>query len=467
MIIRIPLDARNSRVNYRFNSLEEVAPLTDHSTDYTSQAASSLSDRSAQTTDQNSSAASTETAAPAADLPGLAGLSYSLTPVIMSAYSSSRYAFGVKDINISVPDADKPLVSSWFGNAGATAAVAGDTLVRRMTDAVIGSIETYHADALRSGLFVSPFRLGCALRTTDGKLVEARTPLLCVPNAQAPVMAIRDARPVGDQLLTLTEIRNHTCRLSVSLPPFSVPAAYAGKIKDVVFYVTKPADMLAGDEKVSTVRTYVVDGSNCRGWYYSRLSAETITEHALRDDTFRIIGSVAIDKATGGITDYLIPDNSKDLHDFGTFPKAEELPDPTISPDRPINPTEPYHPFLPELLNPQGVEVTTTALDLGMPERDKRVRSVTARGVFSRHPDSVRITLYGAHHRPGDQLELLPGMKAPADAGLWKKIASARGPHIRLLRGVRYRWLRVEIEAPYPARIDALTFLISSAATKN
>lgn len=109
------------------------------------------------------------------------------------------------------------------------------------------------------------------------------------------------------------------------------------------------------------------------------------------------------------------------------------------------------------------MRVRSHALDLGNPEKEKRIKAVTARGIFSRHPDNVTITLYGAPHIPGEELgAALPhGTKVPSDTGRWRKIAKARGPHIRFLRGIRYRFLRVDVQTPYPSRIDALTFLYS------
>ena len=53
------------------------------------------------------------------------------------------------------------------------------------------------------------------------------------------------------------------------------------------------------------------------------------------------------------------------------------------------------------------------------------------------------MTLYGSHHREH-----------------WRKLASARGGMLRRLRGVRYRWLQVEVDTDIRSgdRLDALTF---------
>ena len=60
--------------------------------------------------------------------------------------------------------------------------------------------------------------------------------------------------------------------------------------------------------------------------------------------------------------------------------------------------------------------------------------------------NGIEISLYGSHHREK-----------------WRLLASARGAHIRLLRAMRYRWLRVEITARAGSAFDALTFEVVKA----
>ena len=95
------------------------------------------------------------------------------------------------------------------------------------------------------------------------------------------------------------------------------------------------------------------------------------------------------------------------LAEFAGFPEAEETG------------TSVWRPYL---------AVTTEPLDLGDPERAKRVRGVTLRGIFDR--SSVRMRLFGAHHRGMD----------------WRLLAETDTPYIRGLRGNAFRWLRVEVE---------------------
>lgn len=383
-------------------------------------------------------------------------LQYSLTKAEVPAYESSRYEYPVKKIDIVVPDDDKPIVAGWFSNG--TAATPSDTLVKRMTAAVINSIRTFHTDAARIGLFTRPFRLGYALRSKSGHLMDVQPPVLITPNDQAPLMPIRENTHSGDDLKTITEIRNQAYELRVTLPPFTLPETLDEEPTELVFYVTDQCSLLAGDEQVIGVRTLNLDGGRYPGWYYPRLTADAVRQRALADSTFRIIGRIPLGQAMNGIADYRLPDTQLDLTDFSSYPEAGDEAG-GEDPDNPYNPDDPDNPDQPR---PTAVTVTSAALDLGLPECDKRIVSVTTRGVFSRRPeDSVEFTLYGAHHRPyeDDESRLVDDADA---AGRWKRIARARGPHIRLLRGIRYRWLKVVASAPYPARFDALTFGIST-----
>ncbi|MDE6007253.1 MAG: hypothetical protein K2G67_06850 [Muribaculaceae bacterium] len=430
MIIRVPLDDTNSRVSYGYRTA--LNPISKHPV----------------TVCQTPEKLSEERTASFSDF---SLLDYSLVKALLPAYSSSRYDYPVKQIDIVVPDDDKPTVAGWFGNG--TGSVASDTLVKRMTAAVIPAIRTFQGDAARIGLFTRPFRLGYALRSKSGKLFEVQPPVIITPNAQSPVMVIREASHSADDLKTVTEIRNGAYELRVSLPPFSLPETLDEEVTEVVFYVTEQCSMMAGNEQVTGVRTYNLDGGRYPGWYYQRLSAEEVRQRAIADSTFRIIGRVALGDALNGITDYRLPDSSLDLTDFTSYPDAGK----EAGGDDPEDPNGPGDPDYPR---PVSVTVTSEALDLGLPERDKRILSVTARGIFSRHPDSVTFTLYGAHHRPYEDAD------APVEdinaAGHWHRIATANGPHIRFLRGIRYRWLKAIVTAPFPARVDALTFGISA-----
>ncbi|MBD5305765.1 MAG: hypothetical protein HDS12_05710 [Bacteroides sp.] len=436
MIIRIPLDDTNSRVTYRFPTLSEAKSAIQMQADADGSFDSSVSRSS------DSLKVSDE----------FNQLTAALIPSSIPAYKSSHYSYPVVNINVTVPDDDKAVVASWFGNSSGSSH-ASDTLVKRMTTVVLGAINTFYTDASRIGLFTRPFKLGYALISSDSVIVASGETVVITPNDRAPVMTIRNPEPNGNQLNTLTEIRNTPCELRVSLPPFTIPDEWKSKVTELIFYTTDQTSPLTGNEQVTGVRTFAIETGNCPGWYYPRLSSDLVKEKTLEDSAFRIIGRVPIARAVTGLNDYRLPDERLDLNEFKSYPEIKDVP----SGGNSGNTEQPVTPL------PVGMDVQTFALDLGLPEKEKRVRAVTARGIFSRHPDNVSVVLYGAHHQPADTLlgsSISSGNSAAEDAGAWHRIAKSRGPHIRLLRGVRYRWLKVEISTPWPARIDALTFTI-------
>lgn len=368
----------------------------------------------------------------------LPAASFSLSPRTLEAYASSRYSHPVTPINISVPDSDTDTVAGWFGNP--TGGVAGDTLVKRMTSAVTGAVTSYHIAADREGFFTRPFRIGYALRLADGTHAAASAPMLLSPAVTAPMMIIREYRMSGNNLQTLTEIISNPMALSVAMPAFTVPAALADKATHLDFYATRQTDLLSGDEQVTAIRSSQYFGENVNVWSYRRMSEDLVRNAALADSAFRIIGSLPISSATGGISGLALPAQLKDLSDWNNYPALgqDDVPDP-------VDPGRPY----------THVNVCTAPLDLGLPEEDKRVRGLTVRGIFPRchgmTPEevkdsdlSLKVSLYGSHHRER-----------------WRLLARAAGPHIRLLRGIRYRWLRVDITAPRDAAIEALTFEVT------
>lgn len=368
----------------------------------------------------------------------LPAASFSLSPRTLEAYASSRYSHPVTPINISVPDSDTDTVAGWFGNP--TGDVAGETLVKRMTSAVTGAISSYFTAADRAGFFSRPFRIGYALRLTDGTHAAASAPMLLSPAVTAPLMIVREHGISGNTLQTLTEIISTPMALSVAMPAFTVPAALDGKVTHLDFYATRQTALLAGDEQVTAIRSSQYFGENVNVWSFRRMPEDLVREAALGDSAFRIIGSVPIKSATGGLNGLALPSELKNLSDWNNYPALgqDDVPDPE-------NPERPY----------THVNITTVPLDLNLPEEAKRIRGLSVRGIFPRcygmtsaevkgNDLSLKISLYGSHHRER-----------------WRLLAHAAGPHIRLLRGVRYRWLRVDITAPRDAVIDALTFEVT------
>lgn len=349
MIKRIKLDETNSTVSYLFNPLiisSESGPFENEISETGSKTGSVSSNANFPIEDRELQEVMGKSVSTAFE-----DFEYELTEVKMPAYASSRYPYSVREITVTVPDADKSVVAGWFGNAGATGGAASETLVKRMTTAVIGAIKDFYSDSSRGGLFTRPFKLGYALQTTDGGLVAVHHAGLVVPNAQSPVMAIRDVNPEGDQLITLTEIRNLSFKLSVSIPAFTISEEIKEQISKLVFFVTEQCNPLTGDEEVTGIRTFRIESGNCPGWYYPRLAASLVADRARAESVFRIIGSIPVNEAMRGISNYRLPDTQLDLTDFKNYPKAENVNDPESpeepdepDPDKPDDPKYPFDP---------------------------------------------------------------------------------------------------------------------------
>lgn len=298
----------------------------------------------------------------------------------------------------------------------------------------MGAINRYFTDAARAGLFTRPLRVACALRRKDGKYAAVSTPRLLRPADRAPLVVIRELQFGGTTLRTHVELMNTPQTLTADIPAFEVAAELAEKVTHLDIIATRQCDVLAGDESVEGIRSYALYGENVRIWHYRRLEADVVAEAAENDRAFRVIASVPIAEATAGKTGIRLPLGRKNLDDWESFPKADIDSAGGNDPDQPDEPEVPH----------THVMLTTKPLDLGLPEREKRVRGVTLRGVFGRGTDDVEMTLYASHHRER-----------------WHRLATSRGPHIRFLRAVRCRWLRVEARLRRGAKVDTLTFSVA------
>ena len=347
-------------------------------------------------------------------------------PTLLPDYNYSRYSHPAVPISVAVPDGDLPLVALWLGasSTGAAANSPSDTLIKRMTAAVMDALNRYFSGAARQNLFTSPFRIGYALRLADGNNSFISDPVLMKPAAMAPVMAIHEPKISGNTLHTVTEIVNTPALLSLRIADREdIPAGAS-----LVVFATKPVSLLAGDETVTSIRTFELFGDKTPGWNYQRLAEDFIARNAMADTSFRIIADIPFDRIPASGESIQLPFSGDSLYDWTSFPTFTSPEDWSPEP------------------TPEGVMLVTTPLDLFRPEEYKKVRGVTLRGNFNRGVDEgcVEFTLLGSQHRDN-----------------WHVLVKARGAHLRFLRAVAYRWYKVEIRAPYPAFFDAITFDIA------
>lgn len=356
---------------------------------------------------------------------------FTLVPSIPDSYKYSRYAYPCVPISFSVPDSDISLVESWVNSSIPDSAVASDTLTKRITEKVLGAYRTYISDCSAVGIFTAPCRIGMALRLNDGSLISLGAPRNVYAEMRAPLMRVREASLAGSTFSAITEFINTPAILHVSLPDLALSAPQLASTHSLLFYATRQVDLLTGTETVDGIRTYSIFGENARCWHYPRLNEDQITEKLLADSSFRIIAKIPIADCGSGLTSFRLPADSLNLNAWNDYPplKDDDSADPGDNTG-----TEKY----------THIRLVTSPLDLGMPERTKHVSGLSIRGIFPRYSDNeISVTLFGSHHRDN-----------------WHRIAAARGPHIRLLRTVCYRWFMVEITAPKSAILEAITFSI-------
>lgn len=378
---------------------------------------------------------------------------------IPDGYASHRTEYPVTLINVTVPDDDVKVVTGWFSNAPNTGGVASETLLKRATTAVTGAIKTFYNDCDRAGIFTRPFKLGYALRLSDGRHIAHGDIQTVVPAAQAPLLPITSKGLSNGILQTVTEFLLTPVELYVSMEPFALPEGLSAKVTHLDIYATRQADTLTGEESVTGVNTFVTDDVRYTGWNYRRLGADIVTDNAASDKNLRIPASIPIAEAAAGLSGVRFPYTQRNLMNWTNY-EAYKANESGGQGSGGGGSTSGQDPEEPEIVY-KSKKLITEPLDLNLPEMRKWVRGLAVRGVFDRRFPRVsesgetasgqpvsgeslrelKVTLYGAHHR-----------------GYWHRVAECRGPHIRLMRAVGYRWWMVEIEAAADALIDALTF---------
>ena len=87
-------------------------------------------------------------------------ISFSLEPTTLQGYEYSRYSHPTVAINVTVPEGDRQLAASWLGSSSSSSVLPSDTVIRRMTTSVMGSLVNYYGATISRSLFTRPFRIG-------------------------------------------------------------------------------------------------------------------------------------------------------------------------------------------------------------------------------------------------------------------------------------------------------------------
>lgn len=371
----------------------------------------------------------------ASGVPGFQpGVSISSSPADVAGFTLSRYFHPACTVNVNIPDTDIPLAHTWLGATATQPLTPSETLIKRITDAVIGTFKTYLDRAAQQNLFTSPFLIGYAFRRADGSHCDVSPFTKKLVNTRAPQLVVHEAVLNANSLQTVTEIYNTPVRLHLDIEPFEIDPAQLPAVTHLDIYAGKPVPLLDGHEQVTAIRTAQIAGENMKIWHYNRLSEDIVLSNLAATSDFRIIASVPIATAMKGVADMQIPQEGTNIHNWNALPSL----DGGAPPGDIDNPQENY----------RYKQITTSFLDLGRPGEEKKVRGVTAGGIFPRalngNGEEITMELLGSHHRD-----------------TWRTVARCRGAHIRLLRTCRYRWWQVRIVTPRDTRIDSLVFHIS------
>lgn len=351
----------------------------------------------------------------------------STQPGEVSGCVNSRYFYPACEVGVKVPDEDLQLVKTWLGATSSTSALASETLVKRMTSAVLGAFKQYRERALLQNLVTSAFVVGYALRRMDGSHVRVSPFVKKLVNTRAPQLPANEISLTDNSLQTVMEIMNTPVSLEVDVEPFTLEESLAASVTHLDIYMGKPVDLLAGDEQVTAIRTAEIAGERRKIWFYQRLTEDIILSRLGATTDFRVVASIPIGEAMAGIKGMSLPGAGVS---FGSWDKIGKL-DSDVKPGDVEKPEEHY----------DYKRIVTASLDLGEMDAAKRVRGITARGVFSR-PD-MEMELLGSHHRDR-----------------WRVVGRCRGAHMRLLRGVGYRWWQVRVLMDAEGVLDGISFLL-------
>lgn len=357
------------------------------------------------------------------------GVRVSTYPGEVSGFVNSRYFYPACEVGVKVPDEDLQLVKTWLGATSSTSALVSETMVKRMTSAALGAFKQYRERALLRNLVTSPFVVGYALRRVDGSHVKISPFVKKLVNTRAPLLAANEISLTGTSLQSVMEIMNTPVGLRLDVDPFSLDNGLLASVTHLDIYMGKPVDLLAGDEQVTAIRSAEIAGERRKIWFYQRLTEDIILSRVGATVDFRVVASIPISEAMAGIKGMALPGEGVNL---GSWDKIGKL-DSDVKPGDVEKPEEYY----------DYKRIVTASLDLGDMDAMKRVRGITARGVFSRR--DMEIELLGSHHRDR-----------------WRVVGRCRGPHMRLLRGVGYRWWQVRVLMDADGELDGIKFLMNN-----
>lgn len=325
----------------------------------------------------------------------------------MGGWPEAVVAFNVSEVDI-------PRVLAWFNDdyQGVTAPESA-LLQKNRSAAVHAALKGYLDASASSNLFTSPFRLGWCYLFTDGSRSALHDIGVMRAFMSAPRLPIVANGLTDKYLHTRAQIRNVPARLQCRFIPDVNFLNQSGRIAGIEVFATEQAPMYDKNANVAGIRSITLDGTPKRCWQYDHYTEQEVMDRAEGALPFRRIASISYDEI-GQMTEFTsVPLSAGTLSGFTKQPSFDSLTESEGNE--------------PPIAGASRIRLLTEPLHLDYPEDEKSVRNVTLRGVFPR--DNVKFKLYGSQHREK-----------------WHLLASARGAYIRGIRGIRLRWLRVEIE---------------------
>lgn len=341
------------------------------------------------------------------------------------------------EISFAVPENDMPRVKAWFTNDyhGVTLPES-PTLRKNMATAVRSALSTFFASATSLNYFTSPVRVGICYRLHDGTLTPMQEITVAAPAFTAPRLPIVNVT-IGDKFLyTTCQVRERPARLAMKISNAANLGEYEGVIRAIEVYCTAQSPLYDPACEVAGLRDISIDGIRKQCWHYDSYAEAEVRKGVEENTDFRLITSIPFE----AVSEYA--DMTRLTLGAGTLSRFSSLPRPDTSKDTAAGEEDGLFDITAGW-QPR-VHFMTEPLDLSYPEDRKRLRGVILRGVFDRK--NVVMRLYGSPHREG-----------------WRLLADWKGAGAEGFCGVRYRWFRVEIEAPMRGGdfLEALTFTFS------
>lgn len=331
------------------------------------------------------------------------------------------------EISFTVTEDDLPRVNAWFNDdyRGVTLPESG-TLQKNRAAAVHGALTAYIEAASASNLFTAPFRIGWRYRMKDGSVGTFHDCGLLAAFVTAPRLPLISYSISGKSLFTRAQIRNVPARLFFRVVLHDTVSfdKIAEKADSIEVFATRQTAQYSSSATVAGIRSIVIDETPKRCWHYDRYDEADIILRTTDNDDFRLLSSISFDEIDKNGNFIPVPIAAGTLMEFSSLPRHDG-----------------NHENLPSAPAGSTIVIATGPLNLGYPDIDKRLRSLAVRGVFQR--DKIKLRLFASRHREN-----------------WHKIAETTSPFIFGMRGVKWRWYKVEIECPMRENdfLEALTF---------